>query len=418
MSFFSSFNGYIIYSPTTNKMKFLIQKLFVLLIITSFMSCNEKKKGTEEIGMEETTTDVLAEAVEHQTPKPIEPGTKAIDFNLPGVDGKNYSLKDFENHETLVMLFTCNHCPTAQAYEDKFIEIVTAYKDKGIGFVAISPNADSAISLSELGYSDMSDSLEEMKLRAKNKKYNFPYLYDGETQEASLAYGPLATPHVFVFDKSRTLIYSGRIDDTENPYIAPKTTDLIHTLDAIVSGNEIPTAKTKTFGCSVKWSWKGEWAKTQLVEWAKDSVSINEINLEEVDVLFKNGSGKLRLINIWATWCGPCIIEMPELVTIDRMYRDRDFELILLSADKIGRKEKALKILTKKEASNTNYIYNGDDIYDLIEAVDPEWQGSLPYTALVTSEGKVLYKIEGTFDPPELKLAIVEHLGRFYADNE
>lgn len=398
-------------------MKFHVKKIFSLLIIVSFLSCNQKKKEAEDIKTEKTTT-VAAEAVSHEIPKPIEPGTKAPDFNLPGVDGKNYSLKDFEDDETLVILFSCNHCPTAQAYEDKFIKIVDTYKDKGIGFVAISPNSDSAISLSELGYSDMSDSLEEMKLRAKIKKYNFPYLYDGETQEASLAYGPLATPHVFVFNKSRTLIYSGRIDDTENPYIEPKTTDLIHTLDAIVGGNEIPNAKTKTFGCSVKWSWKGEFAQAQLEEWAKAPVAINEINLEEVDALFKNGSGKLRLINLWATWCGPCIMEMPELVTIDRMYRDRDFELILLSTDKKGRKEKALEILTKKEAANTNYIYNGDDVYELIEAVDPEWQGSLPYTALVTTEGEVLYKIEGTFDPPALKLAIVEHLGRFYADNE
>jgi len=398
-------------------MKFHIKKLFTLLFIVSFLSCNQKKKDSEDIKTEEATAEV-AEAVAHETPTPIEPGTKAPDFNLPGVDGKNYSLKDFEDNETLVILFSCNHCPTAQAYEDKFIKIVDTYKDKGIGFVAISPNSNSAISLSELGYSDMSDSLEEMKLRAKIKKYNFPYLYDGETQEASLAYGPLATPHVFVFDKSRTLIYSGRIDDNENPYIEPKTTDLINTLDAIVSGKEIITAKTKTFGCSVKWSWKGEFAQAQLKEWAKDSVAINEINLEEVDVLFKNGTGKLRLINLWATWCGPCVMEMPELVTIDRMYRNRDFELILLSTDKKGRKEKALEILTKKEASNTNYIYNGDDIYELIEVVDPKWQGSLPYTALVTSEGEVLYKVEGTFDPPALKLAIVEHLGRFYADNE
>ncbi|NJB72415.1 thiol-disulfide isomerase/thioredoxin [Saonia flava] len=394
-----------------------MKRLLVFLALISFISCNQKKKDVEDTVTEELE-EVAVHKEEHETPKPIEPGTKAPEFNLPGVDGKNYSLSDFDEHETLVILFTCNHCPTAQAYEDKFIKIVDDYKDKGIGFVAISPNADDAVSLSELGYSDMGDSLEEMTLRAQQKKYNFPYLYDGKTQDAALAYGPLATPHVFVFDKSRTLIYSGRIDDTENPYIAPKTTDLINTLDAIIGGNEVPVAKTKTFGCSIKWSWKDEWAKQQLAEWAKEPVALNDANLDEIGGLFKNGSGKLRLINVWATWCGPCIMEMPDLISINRMYRDRDFELITISADKIGRKEKALEILTKKEASATNYIYSGEDIYDLIEVVDPEWQGSLPYTALVASDGDVLYKVEGTFDPPALKLAIVEHLGRFYADNE
>src|SRR5690606_17532807 len=333
-------------------------------------------------------------------------------------DGKNYSLEDFKDHETLVVLFTCNHCPTAQAYEDKFIKIVDEYKNQGVGFVAISPNADDAVSLSELGYSDMGDSLEEMKLRAKQKKYNFPYLYDGKTQESALAYGPLATPHVFVFDKDRILRYSGRIDDTENPYVEPKTTDLINALDALVGGKEVPVDKTKTFGCSVKWSWKGDWAKKQLEEWAKEPVSIKEISLAEAGDLMKNDSKKLRLVNFWATWCGPCIIEFPELVSINRMYRDRDFEFISVSTDKINKKEKALEILTKKQASNTNYIYSGKDIYELIEVVDKEWQGSLPYTALIAPGGEILYKVEGTFDPPALKMAIVEHLGRFYADNE
>lgn len=401
-------------------MKLYTRHLLSLIAVLFFLSCNKKNEKTETeeaVQTEETTTDASVKE-EKSTPKPIEPGTKAPDFNLPGVDGKNYSLEDFKDHETLVILFTCNHCPTAQAYEDKFIKIVDAYKDKGVGFVGISPNADDAVSLSELGYSDMGDSLEEMKLRAKQKKYNFPYLYDGKTQESALAYGPLATPHVFVFDKDRILRYSGRIDDTENPYVEPKTTDLVNALDALVSGKEVPVDKTKTFGCSVKWSWKGEWAKKQLEEWANEPVSLNEISLAEAGDLMKNDSKKLRLVNFWATWCGPCIIEFPELVSINRMYRDRDFEFVSVSTDKINKKDKALEILTKKEASNTNYIYSGKDIYELIEVVDKDWQGSLPYTALIAPGGEILYKVEGTFDPPALKMAIVEHLGRFYADNE
>ncbi|UOB19306.1 redoxin domain-containing protein [Abyssalbus ytuae] len=397
-----------------------INYLFIALIFILTAGCKHEKK---EIKIsDENKTEISAKKpdslIKKPEPKPLEPGTKAPDFNLPGIDGKNYTLSDFNDYETLVVLFTCNHCPTAQAYEEKFIQIVNQYQNKNVGFLAISPNATRAISLSELGYSDMGDSLEEMKLRANQKGYNFPYLYDGDTQQTSLAYGPLATPHVFVFNKERILKYSGRIDDTENPYIQPKTTDLINVLDALTAGKEVTVNKTKTFGCSVKWSWKNDWVKKQKEQWAEEPVSLNEISLPEVGEMIKNDSDKLRLINFWATWCGPCVMEFPELININRMYRDRDFEFISVTTDKMNKKEKALELLKKKEASNVNYIYSGNDVYELIEAVDKNWQGSLPYTVLIAPGGEVLYKVEGTFDPPVLKKTIVDYLGRYYADNK
>ncbi len=345
-------------------------------------------------------------------------GDKAPDFNLPGIDDKNYTLADFKKYEYLAIVFTCNHCPTAQAYEDKLIKLVSNYRPKGVGFVAISPNAPSAISLSELGYSDLGDDLEDMKIRAKNKNFDFPYLYDGETQETSLKYGPLATPHVFVFDKERKLQYSGRIDNTENPYIEPKETTLINALDNLLAGKKIDEPFTKTFGCSVKWAWKGDWVQQQLEEWSKEPVLLNEINLSEIQSLMKNDGKNLRMINVWTTWCGPCIIEFPELVNINRMYRGRDFEFLSISADYLSKKDKALDILKKKEASNDNYIFSDEDIYQLIEAVDSEWQGSLPYTGLIAPGGEIIYRIEGAIEPQELKEKIVEYLGRFYANDK
>lgn len=353
-----------------------------------------------------------------QNPVLLPIGSPAPDFHLPGVDDKNYSLADFQDDELLAVIFTCNHCPTAQAYEDRIIKMVDEYRDRGVGIVAISPNDASAISLAELGYSDLNDTLEEMKIRVKDKNYNFPYLYDGDSQEASIAYGPAATPHVFVFDKERKLQYSGRIDDTENPYVAPKQKDLENALEALLADQTPEVATTKTFGCSVKWSWQGEYAERLKKEWSEEPVAIEEIGLDAIADLFQNKeSEKLRLINIWATWCGPCIMEFPDFVDINRMYRDRDFEFISLSADKLGQKDKALAFLQKREASNTNYIFAGEDIYDLIDVVDKDWQGSLPYTVLVDAEGKVLYKVEGTIDPFEVKRAIVDSLGRYYADN-
>jgi thiol-disulfide isomerase/thioredoxin len=344
-------------------------------------------------------------------------GDDAPEFNLPGTDDKHYTLADFSKYKLLAVIFTCNHCPTAQAYEDRIIEMVKQYLPKGVGFVAISPNDPKAISLSELGYSDLSDDLNDMKIRAKDKGYNFPYLYDGETQQVSLAYGPVATPHVFVFDQQRKLQYSGRIDDTEDPYVTPRRRDLVLALDQLLSGENLTTNQTKTFGCSIKWSWKDSWTKKLKEDWAKDPVTLEEKNLEEIKSLVSNSGNKYRLINLWATWCGPCLIEMPELVNTDRMYRGRDFEFITISTDKLNRKDKALELLTKMEAANQNYLYSGDDIYKLIDVVDKNWKGSLPYSLLVAPDGDYVYAKEGAIEPFELRKVIVKHLGRYYADD-
>ena len=191
--------------------------------------------------------------------KTLEVGASAPDFRLPGVDGKTYSLADFADAKVLVVLFTCNHCPTAQAYEDRVARLHADYRDKGVALVAISPNDPEAVRLDELGYSDLGDSFEEMKIRAKDKGYTYPYLYDGETQATARAYGVLATPHVYVFDADRKLRYVGRFDDAEVK--AVKSHDTINAVEALLAGKPVPVAKTRVFGCSTKWADKREDAR-------------------------------------------------------------------------------------------------------------------------------------------------------------
>ena len=340
-------------------------------------------------------------------------GAVAPDFNLPGTDGKTYTLQSFANAKVLVIIFTCNHCPTAQAYEDRIIALTKDYKPKGVAVVAVSPNDPKAVALDELGYSDMGDSFEEMKLRVKDKGYNFPYLYDGETEKMSRAYGPMATPHAFIFDRQRKLQYVGRLDAIEKPGAA-KAEDARNAIDALLAGKPVAVPQTKTFGCSIKWSEKGDWAVKAPLVWAKEPVTLEISDDSAIKALLKNDTDKVRLINVWATWCGPCVTEMPEFVEINRMYRRRDFEFITISADKPDKKDKAQELLKKMQASGKNYIYHSEDKYKLIEAVDPQWQGALPYTLLIEPGGKVIYRTQGSIVPQEMKKMIVEKIGRYY----
>jgi thiol-disulfide isomerase/thioredoxin len=352
----------------------------------------------------------------HPEPGTLKPGSKAPDFSLKGVDGKSYGLKDFNKASVLVIIFSCNHCPTAQAYEDRIIALSNDYKPKGVDVVMISPNNVDALNYSELGYSDMGDSFEEMKQRATDKKFPFPYLYDGDEQKTALAYGPVATPHCFVFDRDRILRYTGRVDGSEKPGTG-KGEDIRNAIDAVLSGKPVTNPVTKVFGCSIKWSWKDEYTKKLYKQWAELPVNLETIDVQGIKDLVRNSnSDKLRLINFWATWCGPCITEFPDLVIIDRMYRGRPFEFITVSTDKQNRKEDVLKFLQKQEASNKNFIFNKDDVYELIEAVDPDWQGALPFTMLIEPGGNIIYKKQDVIDPLQMKRLIVndKYIGRYY----
>lgn len=170
-------------------------------------------------------------------------GDKAITFDLPGVDGKRHALAGYVGKDALVVVFTCNHCPYAQAWEDRLIQIQADYAAKGVQLLAI--NANDAVKYP-------GDSFAQMKERAAAKGFNFPYLHD-ETQEVARAYGAQRTPEVFAFDKDRVLRYQGTVDDNYEDPAAVKAPYLRQALDAVLAGKPAPTAETAPVGCTIKW---------------------------------------------------------------------------------------------------------------------------------------------------------------------
>jgi peroxiredoxin len=336
-------------------------------------------------------------------------GAAAPDFNLPGVDGRNWALKDFADAKILVVVFTCDHCPTAQDYEGRIKAIVTDYKPRGVAVVAINPNDPKALRLDELAWTDLSDSFEEMKLRAEDHHFNFPYLYDGDTETVAKEYGPVATPHAFVFDAERRLRYAGAVDDSQR--ISHVTKHYLRdALDALLAGKAPAVTQTKVIGCSTKWASKESQAQSFLAKVAAEPVSVTLAGADALAALRTNSTGKVRLVNFWATWCAPCVAEFNELVTINRIYRIRDFEMTTVSVNDPDEQPKVLAFLKKQQASNQNFLFASSDREKLIDAFDPQWQGAVPFTVLMDDHGKVVYREDGSIDVVAIKRAIVKAL--------
>ncbi|TAK55711.1 MAG: thioredoxin family protein [Bacteroidetes bacterium] len=177
------------------------------------------------------------------TTQPLETGAPLPPFyNLPGVDGNKYSSNDCTN-DILIVAFTCNHCPYVQAYEDRMIALQKEFATQGVLLVAINSNE-------EQNYPE--DSFENMVKRAMQKGFNFPYLRDGD-QSMATSFGATHTPQFFLFDKERTLRYSGKLDDNwKEPHLV-KERYLRDAIEALLSGRDVPVKETYSIGCTIKW---------------------------------------------------------------------------------------------------------------------------------------------------------------------
>jgi peroxiredoxin len=173
-------------------------------------------------------------------------GDNAADFKLKNVDGKMVSLADYKSAKGFIVVFTCNHCPYAKAYEQRIMDLDKMYNAKGYPVIAISSNDVSAVP---------EDSYTNMIARAKDKAYTFPYLYD-ETQQVAREYGAQRTPHVFILQKVSTGLqvkYIGAIDDnTDNPS-AVQHKYVEDAVNALLAGKPVPVTETKAIGCGISW---------------------------------------------------------------------------------------------------------------------------------------------------------------------
>ncbi len=202
-----------------------ITAIALVVGLVSTLNAQDKKKAKIPPGVEEL---------------PI--GADAPAFNLMGTDETMHSLEDVKGEKGTLIIYTCNHCPYAIAYEDRLVDLANKYQPKGIGVAAISCNDADAFP---------TDGFKAMQVRAEEKEFPFPYLYD-ESQAVALEYGPMVTPHIFLFDPELKLVYRGRIDNSAKP-AEVEDRDLDKALTALINGGEITVQETTAFGCSIKW---------------------------------------------------------------------------------------------------------------------------------------------------------------------
>jgi peroxiredoxin len=364
-------------------------------------------------------------AAADETPPVLAIGSGAPDFKLPGIDGKDWTLGDFKDAKVLCVIFTCNHCPDAYAARGRMQEIHEAYRDKGVAVVAINGNNPIGLRPDELGYSPYGDSFEEMKPFAGESGWTFPYLYDGETQAVTLAYGAQSTPHVFVFGPERKLRYTGRMDDARRSAGTVEKSYLCDALDAVLAGKEVTTPTTRSFGCSTKWLWKKDAVAKDQAAWEQRPVTMADMDVALAGKIRANGAGTVRLINFWSTTCTPCLAEFPDLVETYRRFQNRNFELVTISLDPEVSAKKAEDFLKKQHAAvsprtvpalrkegreTINYRFAGENPDHLADAIDPEWTGAQPHSVILSPEGGIVWRHTGRVEPVELRRQVLKAL--------
>jgi thiol-disulfide isomerase/thioredoxin len=351
-----------------------------------------------------------------QIPKTLDIGSDAPDFQLTGIDNKIYTLSDFNASKVLVILFTDNVCSTSQAYEDRFIKLCKEYSAEKVSFVAINSNYQPAIAMEEMSYTDLGNTFEEMKIRAKEKSFPFPYLFDADIQKAAVLYGPTNVPHVFVFDDKRKLRYQGRIDNIENPYLQPTDKECKNAIDAILSGMPIKKPVTKPFGCPIKWK-SDTISKIKIDDqWNKKTVRLLNISKSGIEKVLNNFSPGLLILYLRPFSLNNDSI-LINLINIHRMYNNRGVELINFCYGNDKNKNQITNLLSNNHAAVKNYFINDENLKIINNMLDYPWKNEKHEIILIETGGNVIERFSEDIDFYLLKKLIIKHIGRYYADN-
>jgi len=330
-------------------------------------------------------------------------GSLLPEFTLEGIDGKMHKSSEYTKTKALAILFESVHCPVSINYEGRAEELYRTYRDQGLTFIAVNPNNPKAVRLNELGYTDMTDSMPEMKVRAAFKGIDWPYLYDGETQVTSMKLGAVATPHIFIFDQDHKLRYQGAIDDNQKPSDV-KVHYAKDAIEALLAGRPVPIAESRAFGCSTKWLSKKTGVEEEWASILAEPVTVDPINADGLKALRANsGTGKTMLVSFWSTTCALCASQFEDVQKTWWMFRRRPYLYTTVSVDAPAKSADVLAFLAKQHAGNPNKQFSSADVAGLQTAFGAKWNPSQPFVMVIGPDGKVVFQREGKWDIHEVR---------------
>jgi peroxiredoxin len=318
-------------------------------------------------------------------------GQPAPDFTLTDLKGESHSLKDYRG-KIVVLGFISTTCPISNDYNARMRAIAEDYGKQNAVFLGINSNFNEPVS--------------GIKAHAAKNKLAFTILKDQGNQVAD-AYGAQRTPEIFLIDNEGILRYHGRIDNSREVRRVNRQ-DLRAALNELIEGKAVSVTEGKAFGCPIKRSQDAK--KIKAVKSGAKSVEPKIAMLKPVDFnKYKDtAKGKVLVVNFWATWCGPCVAEFPELVAIDAKYRDRGVKLAGISVDEVADiKGKVIPFIKEQKAAFDILVQDSDDPEEMINLIDKNWQGTLPTTFVFDKQGAITYTRYGILDR-ELLLEAIE----------
>lgn len=324
-------------------------------------------------------------------------------ISLRNIDNNIYSIKNLKGSDYVCIILYSNHCQISQKFEYAIKEITKEFKSKNSKVVVISPNNEKAIIPDELAYSDLSDSFEDMKTRHLSNKFNFPYLYDGKMQTVSSFLGSTTTPHAFLFNKNRKLIYNGRIGDYNDPENLEKS-DLYKSFQNALAGKE-EYKKTKIHGTSIKTDKDIKLAEHVKRRYSEEKVTLREIDKTTLGFFLEYGTVNPAIFYLWTTTDEDCRENLLALSETFKIFRKRGFKLYTICVD--ASKNDAMICLENAQLSSSNFIMHGSEITALTEYIPSNSKKISPLTVFFGKNKTFKFSYIGKLNIQNIKKSLI-----------
>ena len=338
-----------------------------------------------------------------------EPSEYLPKFSLRGVDEKLYTNEDFAEMDLLAVVFLSNHCRVSQIFQNQLIKLSEILKNEKVGIVAVSPNYEQAILPDELAYSDLGDSFIEMQKRADRMKYNFPYLYDGEKQEFTRKIGVKITPTVYLYNKTRKLVYVGRIGNHETSRDLDSS-DLYKSIKSNQTRGTEKFNRTKVFGTSVRFIDDLVLAEQVRRRYADETVKIGYADQRKVKFYLTHLTGKPKLFYVWKASDKQTRDNLITISTLYKIFRKRGLKVITVCIAENENNEDANELLKQAQLSSTNFIIPGNQVSQLTTIMPKDMKSLTPFYRLLGSDGKMRGGGKGNIAKDILRLDILDSL--------